>query len=329
MALNLATLNVRGLRDSSKCMRLLGELKNLGVDVTAVQETHFPCSADCRVLESDFNVFSACGSRTSVGVSLLVGHRLNADVDVVFAGDGGRLVLANVAVKSFKFQLVAVYAPNITVERVSFFRRLAPFLDDTKRLVLMSDWNAILDPKIDKVGRGASRLGRCESSFVGLVTCHNLVDRFRLVHPGRVMWTWLDSSPSAKVGSYLDRVLVRRADIDFVSCPTFHLIAWTDHKLVRVSLRLANRPSVADYWKFNTSLLEIRDFRERLESLIKQALVGAVTGNRWWVSLKHRIRDFPTKYGRQLNLDQTTEAKSIDFPGRWLGGGELPNRRAS
>ena len=90
------------------------------------------------------------------------------------------------------------------------------------------------------------------------------------------------------------------------------MIAWTDHKLVRVSLRLANRPSLAGYWKFNTSLLEIRDFRERLESLIKRALMRGVTGNRWWVSLKHRIRDFATKYGRQLNLDRTKEAKSID-----------------
>ena len=124
------------------------------------------------------------------------------------------------------------------------------------------------------------------------------------------MWTWLDSSPSAKVGTYLDRVLVRRADIDFVSCLTFHLIAWTDHKLVRVSLRLAN--SLAGYWKFNTFLLEIRDFRDQLESLIKRALVGAVNGNRWWGSLKHRIRDFAIKYGQQLNLDRTKEAKSID-----------------
>ena len=288
MALNLASLNVRGLRDSSKCTRLLAELRNLEVDVAAVQETHFTCGADCRVLESDFNVFSAYGSRTSAGVSLLVGHSLDADIDVVFAGDGGRLVVADVAVKSFKFRLVAVYASNIVAERVSFFRRL----------------------------------GRCESSLVGFVTRHGLVDRFRLDHPGREMWTWLDRSPSAKVGSYLERVLVRRADIDFVSCPTFHLIAWTDHKLIRVSLRLANRPSLAGYWKFNTSLLEIRDFRDRLESLIQRALVGAVTGNRWWVSLKHRIRDFATKYGRQLNLDRTTEAKSIDDRlSRAVGGG--------
>ena len=103
MALNLASLNVRGLRDSSKCARLLGELKKLCVDVAAVQETHFTCDADCRVLENDFNVFSAYGSQVSAGVSLLVGRSLYADV--VFAGDGGRLVVADVAVKSFKFRL--------------------------------------------------------------------------------------------------------------------------------------------------------------------------------------------------------------------------------
>ena len=35
---------------------------------------------------------------------------------------------------------------------------------------------------------------------------------------------------------------------------------------------------MASYWKFNTSLLEIWDFRVRLENLIKRALVGAVIG---------------------------------------------------
>ena len=156
----------------------------------------------------------------------------------------------------------------------------------------MGDWNAILDSNIDKVGRGANWLGRCERSFVDFMAHHDLVDRFRLDHPGREMWTWLDSLPSTRVGSCLDRA--RRADCDFVSCPTFHLIGLTDNKLVRVSLQLAKRPCRAGYWKFNTSLLDIRDFRDRLESLIKQALVGAVTGNRWWVSLKPNTVDSST-----------------------------------
>ena len=95
--------------------------------------------------------------------------------------------MAYVAVKSFKFRLVVVYAPIFAAERASLFRRLASFPDDSKRLVLMGDRNAILDHKIDCVGRGASRLERCESSLVGLMTRHDLVDRFRVDYPGRDM----------------------------------------------------------------------------------------------------------------------------------------------
>ena len=85
-----------------------------------------------------------------------------------------------------------------------------------------------------------------------------------------------------------------------------------DHRLVMVFLQLTNRPSLASYWKFNTSLLEIQDFQKWLETLIQQVLVGAVTRNKWWGSLKYRIRDFATKYVRQLNLDRTKKGKSLD-----------------
>ena len=96
-----------------------------------------------------------------------------------------------------------------------------------------------------------------------------------------------------------------RTDIELVSCPTFHWIGQTNHRLVWASLRLANRPSLASYWKFNTSLLELQDFRER-------ALVEAVTGNRWWVSLKYRIRDFAVNYGTKLNLDRAKKVKPLE-----------------
>ena len=94
------------------------------------------------------------------------------------------------------------------------------------------------------------------------------------------MWTWLSDSPTGQVWSFLDRVLVR-ADNDFVTCPTFHWIGQTDRKLVMVSLQLANRPSLAGNWKFTSSLLQIGDFRERLETLVQRALVGTVTRNKW------------------------------------------------
>ena len=208
--------NVRRLRGPSKCARLLGELSNLSFNVAAVQETHFTCAADCRVQERDFVVLSAYSRCGCAGVYQLVGHNLDADVNVVYTGDRGRLIGANSAVKSFEFRVVAVYAPNMAFERASFFRCSASFLNDLKPLVLVEDWNAILDPKIDKVGRGVSRVVKCESNPIDLISRHDLVDRFRLDHPGREMWTWLDSSSSARVGSYMDGVLEKLTLIPLV-----------------------------------------------------------------------------------------------------------------
>ena len=175
MTLNIASLNVRGLRDSSKCACLLGELPNLGVNVAAVQKTHFTCSADCHVLEDDFVIFSVFGSSCYAGVSLIVGCSLDAIVNLVFADDGCRLIVADVAVKNFEFWVVVVCAPNSAGERRPFFRRWEPFLDDPKRIVLVGDWNAILDPKIDKGGRGTSGSARCESSLIDLLAEFDLI----------------------------------------------------------------------------------------------------------------------------------------------------------
>ena len=104
-------------------------------------------------------------------------------INLVFEGDRGQMVVADVAVKSFEFWVVAVYVPNCIGERRSFFRRLGPFLDDSKLLVLMGDWNAILDSKLDKGGQCASGSDWCESSMINLQAEHGFIDSFGLDHP--------------------------------------------------------------------------------------------------------------------------------------------------
>ena len=159
-------------------VHLLGERSNLLVDVTAVQETHFTCTENCRVLEGDFVVFLAFSYCYSPGVSQLVGCNLNAIVNLVFAYDGEQL-----------FWVVVVYTPSSIGERCSFFQQLGLFLDDLKWLVLVGDWNAILGPKLDKPGQGARGLDRHESSLINLLAEHNLVNRFLLDDWGQEMWT--------------------------------------------------------------------------------------------------------------------------------------------
>ena len=86
--------------------------------------------------------------------------------------------MADVAVKSFEFQVVAI------------------------GLARESIWKAILGPKIDKGGWDASESGKRESSLIDLQAEFDLVNRFR-----REMWTWLGDSPSGQIRSYLYRVL--------------------------------------------------------------------------------------------------------------------------
>lgn len=56
--------------------------------------------------------------------------------------------MADIAVSSDSFRVVAVYVSNDQGERAYFFRQLGPFLVDLSRLVLMGNLNAILDAKI-------------------------------------------------------------------------------------------------------------------------------------------------------------------------------------
>ena len=90
----------------------------------------------------------------------------------------------------------------------------------------MGGWNAILDPNIDRADSGS---GRCDSSLIDLLAEFDSIDGFRLDHLGRKMWTWQGMSPSGKIRSYLDRMLVRRANSNLVTCPTFHWLGLTDH----------------------------------------------------------------------------------------------------
>ena len=51
--------------------------------------------------------------------------------------------------------------------------------------------------------------------------------------------------------------------------------------------------------------------------------MGAVTANKWWVSLKYRVRDFAIKYSHQLKLDRDKKAKSLeDRLSRAVEGGD-------
>lgn len=83
--------------------------------------------------------------------------------------------------------------------------------------------------------------------------------------------------------NYVNRVLVRRVDLELLGCPCFHL----DHRLIQVHIKFDKaNVRMAGYLKFNISLLNGKDIRDQLLLMIQRKLTGTVFGNKWCGHLK-------------------------------------------
>lgn len=185
-SLRLASLNVRGLRDASRKLRVARDLQRLGVDICCIQETHFIPSDYQGVLLRDFQLYSAHYDTHARGVTWLVKRTLDASCDPIYADPEGRLLVLDVTVKDVAFRFIGVYAPNNHAELVSFFRRIEPFMNSSRRLVLAGDWNAVLDPELDRGvnTRRDTNQNRDAKAFRDFVDKFDLVDKFRNEKPG-------------------------------------------------------------------------------------------------------------------------------------------------
>ena len=312
MDLRLASLNGRGLRSDSKWSQLLLNLQRRGINICGLQETHFDSNFHEGILSRGYLSFSACFDGRSRGVTWLVSRRLDASCALVLSDPAGRLCVLDVTIKDKAFRLIGVYGHNVTSELPAFFRRIEPYVVPSKRVILVGDWNAVLDPNLD---RGASSTGTNSLDaryFRDFVQRFDLVDKFRERHPNKIVWTWTGRGASAQLHSYLDRVLVKRVDLDCLGGPSFDPYKNSDHKFLCVSIRLDKaRCRMSGYWKFNLSLLAEADFRNQLELTIKRELTAAIIGNRCWANLKDSIRSFAADYSRRHKSARVAEQSLI------------------
>ena len=152
-SLRVGCVNARGLKSPWKQGRLLNDLRSFGMDVVAVSETRISDTHDFAPTFDDYEIFASL-SRPGMGggVAVLFRRGLGLQVRTIFLDPEGKSVVLDVSNgEGDAFRLVAVYAPT-GAGRPDFFRRLEVFLGTSRSLVLVGDWNAILDARLDAVG---------------------------------------------------------------------------------------------------------------------------------------------------------------------------------
>lgn len=128
------------------------------MNIYCIQETRFNASDSEGVLSYRFCLFSAYFDSRSRVIYWLISHSL---------GPASRLCVLDVTIKDNAFLLRGIPAPKDHAEREPFFWRIDRFVIPSKRVVLLRDWSAVLDPDLDRRGarKGTSILFDVKKKF--------------------------------------------------------------------------------------------------------------------------------------------------------------------
>ena len=237
--LNVVSLNVRGLHNSTKRNSIHKWLKDNRYHICCIQES-FCTQANVDQFKRGWNgdiYHNLSNSTHSRGVSIMISKSLNCNVVNSHSDEHGRMILINLEIDNEDFTIVCTYAPNELNERIAFFRNMQ-FLTDThainkQNLVIGGDFNCVLSEK-DRV------TGKTDKSTISLnnvMVKLNVMDIWHFLNPNGRDYTYIDPSCN-KRNSRIDLILCSSAlksrSLKSVICqaPT------PDHKPVNVIIQI-------------------------------------------------------------------------------------------
>ena len=299
LMLSILTLNVNGMRDSSKRHRIFQFCKSLNVDFVFLQESHITCLDDANIwsIEWGGGLYASYGSSSKCGTIILTAPHLTHQVGKVNPDHEGRLLSIIYKHSLGNICLCNVYAPNNPSDRKDFFNVLPTFIPGNMPCLLAGDFNCVPDPGLDRRNPGSHRNSRAGIFELGhTLELHSLSDIWRTLNPSTYAFTW--HKPDGSDASRLDRIYgpsdyeVRHCSI--TQCPL------SDHDAVKVCFKLpASFPTGRGFWKLNVEVLKEVNFQRELRQCyegwcsLKPAFSSLIE---WWDEIKSRIKQFCIKY---------------------------------
>ena len=146
------SLNVRGIRSSTKRKALFLWLKKQNADIIFLQETYSTEEIEA-IWKTQFKgkMIYSHGTNHSCGVMIFIKDYLEFNLKSSVLDAEGRYILMDATVQGSDFLFVNIYAPNKVQDQCEFFSALdtliEKFLDSAeKKIILGGDFNVTLDP---------------------------------------------------------------------------------------------------------------------------------------------------------------------------------------
>ena len=308
-ALQLFSINVRGLRSKRKRSHFFRLFKNLKYDIVCVQESYITEEvAEQWRKEWAGDLVFAPGTGHSSGLLILFRKGLQCSFTTKFTSS--RLVVINVEINNKNIIIANAYAPQTWQEKQLFFDQIENALDGlhTPDILLCGDFNAVLDNNLDIIA-GESHSDALVSRFKNMIESCDLHDAWRLFHPGVKEFTWSRSSPF--IARRLDYVLCSSSLFERVNESNIVSLAGTDHRGCSIRIQFVDGDKGPGSWHFNGSLLKdvkyVNMINELILSFIDSPEFMKCDIQMRWELLKLKIKDFSIDYSKRKKVQNRHE----------------------
>ena len=254
--------NVDGLKGEKK--KLFINALNTTKDIVIALETHL-AKPDLNLSKMDGSVIQNPGTDRSAGIIIATKNKEIVITNVVHhvKGRSTSFLLESDGEKTLVF---VIYAPNVPSDQLEFYETLLESIavEDAKNLnttlMILGDFNFTMKPKIDRSTKNDGQShSRSREKIIEILATYNLKDLWRTLHEKIPGHTFSRADKSSRIDMFL---------VSSCLVPKIHELkigngVGSDHfELRMVYTPLENIERGPGSWKFNTSMLQDKKFRE-------------------------------------------------------------------
>ena len=323
MAVNIISLNVRGLGDYTKRRSIFNHYRDR-CKILLLQETH-----SCVEKETQWRnewggrILFSHGDTNARGVAILFHKQFFCNILSYSSDKQGRYVMAKLEIDGETICLTNIYAPN--KDSPGFFQEV--FRESailSEKLIVCGDFNTVLDNNLDRSNQNGINNNNATDAIKNLCEELQLTDIWRERNEQSRRYSWFRRG-ARRSASRLDYSLVSQGLSKCVMEVCYLHGLLTDHSAHYLGLDIIPYTRGAGFWKLNCKYLQdvnyVNHMKETLENKIKECEGVPVTTK--WEILKRTIKDTSQTYTREnANLTNVAIAelseKITDFEDRYL-----------
>uniref|UniRef100_A0A803TDZ5 Reverse transcriptase domain-containing protein n=1 Tax=Anolis carolinensis TaxID=28377 RepID=A0A803TDZ5_ANOCA len=260
--------NINGLNSPNKRKILFNYLKKCKFDVVSLQETHIhQRHAGHLINKSIGNEYISSAPEKKRGVVTYVNPKWTSEL--AFKDEEGRMIGVKIKIYNKILLVCNVYTP--TGPKTNFINTLKDKIaeQEFEELIIMGDFNGIIDPDLDKKGdgNGGKKLknGKLPINFQKLLQDWDLKDAWRIHHQLEKDYTFF--SNRHKSWSRIDMTWMSTSLIPKISKIRIMPRNYSDHCPIEF---IINKTQKTRTWRLNGNLLKSEEDIIKNKKLIKE-----------------------------------------------------------